>query len=175
VAIGVLALIAVGVITGWLIARGGSSTPQSSASSSPGVSVTSNPLPTATAPGPSVTLLPQGGGRVTAAVRGGSITLSSARGVTGLFRFIVTNQGKVEHEFEILRTNRRVDALPFEAGENKVRTDAPGIVSIDDKSIDRGQSETLIVSLAPGNYVIICNKDGHYRAGERAGFTVTSP
>jgi uncharacterized cupredoxin-like copper-binding protein len=87
----------------------------------------------------------------------------------------VTNQGKVEHEFEILRTNRPVDALPFEPGENKARTDAPGIFSIADKSIDRGESKSLVVSLPPGNYVIICNKDGHYRAGERVGFTVTSP
>ena len=104
------------------------------------------------------------------AISEGEFSLSStpATDASGPVTFSVTNDGKMEHEFVVLRTDVAPDALPVESG--KASEDG----HIDElEGIQPGTSQTLTVDLPAGTYVLVCNLVGHYQSGMHAGFTVT--
>ena len=88
----------------------------------------------------------------------------------GKVRFVVTNIGKIEHEFVVLKTNKPAGNLlggdhgPNAAGESGSVGEIGGIPS--------GQSKTLNLTLKPGHYALICNLPGHYKTGQFADFYV---
>ena len=86
----------------------------------------------------------------------------------GKITFVVSNFGALDHELVVLKTNVALDKLPVK----------------NDKAIELGRvgklpplkpgmsSKKLTLTLAPGQYVLICNVAGHYAGGSRAAFRV---
>ncbi len=85
---------------------------------------------------------------------------------TGKVRFVVTNIGKVKHEFVVLKTNKPAGNLL--KGNEADEAGAVGEIG----GVPPGQARTLNLTLKPGHYALICNLPGHYRTGQFADFYV---
>lgn len=94
-------------------------------------------------------------------------TSSKAGDVT----FTAHNIGSVAHQLLVLKTERRPDKLPVRKGV--VLVDAKGIELAGELEIvAEGDSETLSLTMLPGNYVLICNIASHYTNGMHSPFHV---
>ena len=97
----------------------------------------------------------------------------------GEVTFNVENVGPDDvHEFVILKTELEPDALPT-VDDGSVDEEGEGIEVIDEiEDIPVGETESLIVDLEAGSYVLICNiydeteNEAHYAEGMRTAFTV---
>ena len=86
----------------------------------------------------------------------------------GKVTFRVRNDGAIEHELVVLRTDSHHHALKVKkavAVETGKLGEIPKIVP--------GQELSLTLSLKPGKYVLICNLLGHYKAGQFAALRVS--
>ena len=91
----------------------------------------------------------------------------------GIVSFRILNQGPTSHEFIVVRTDRAPDKLPLQRDGLTVNEEAPGIDLLDEaEGLDIDDRQTLVLRLAPGNYVMYCNFEGHYLGGMHAAFTV---
>ncbi|HEV2929525.1 MAG TPA: hypothetical protein VGW74_12600 [Propionibacteriaceae bacterium] len=91
----------------------------------------------------------------------------------GTDSFRIRNQGPTTHEVIVVRTDRASDKLPLQRDGLTVNDDAPGIDLLDEvEGLDIDDRQTLILHLAPGNYVLYCNLEGHYLGGMYAALTV---
>jgi len=98
----------------------------------------------------------------------------------GIVTFRVTNAGAVSHEMVILplAASQTVGTRPFD-GEAKI--DEAGSLGEASKSggegsgegIEPGASGRMTVTLAPGQYELVCNLMGHYVSGMYSKLTVT--
>jgi uncharacterized cupredoxin-like copper-binding protein len=118
-----------------------------------------------------------GGGstEVDAALTSYDIALSDSSVDSGEITFHVHNDADdLEHEFVIFRTDLPQDQLPL-TEEGVVDENGAGVTAIDEVEVAPGEAQDLIVTLDPGNYVIICNIDSeemHYQHGMHVAFTV---
>ena len=88
----------------------------------------------------------------------------------GKVRFVVTNIGKVEHEFIAVKTSKPAgNLLGGDHGPN--RADESGAVG-EIEGIPPGQARTLNLVLKRGHYALLCNLPGHYKTGQFADFYV---
>lgn len=112
-----------------------------------------------------------GSSMVRATLEDFSITLDSASAPAGEVTFDVTNRGPSYHEFLVIRTTGGValDGLPVEG--DVVNEDGLDIVD-ELEGIDPNGTGGLTVDLTPGDYIVICNIEGHYQAGMRAALSV---
>ena len=76
------------------------------------------------------------------------------------------NAGAVNHEFVVLRTNKKASELL--KGNEADETGNVGEIG----DIAPGQTKTLSLNLKAGHYALICNLAGHYKAGQHADLTV---
>lgn len=86
--------------------------------------------------------------------------------------FRLTNEGGEDHEFVVIRTDLAPGTLPIRE-EEWVDEEAPGLNPIggfDHLLPDR--TKELSLELEPGNYVLLCNMQGHYQRGMYAPLTV---
>ena len=91
----------------------------------------------------------------------------------GTVRFQVRGQGPTRHELIVVRTNRAPEKLPLQSDGLTVNEEAPGIDLVDDiDGLDIDERQTLVLGLAPGNYVLYCNLEGHYLGGMHASLAV---
>ena len=102
-----------------------------------------------------------------------SVQLSTTTVPAGPVVFDITNTGAVEHEFVILKTDIDAAELPASLDEEGKAAEIGHVDEID--PVASGTTVSLAVTLGPGNYVLVCNKPGHYAAGMRAAFTVATP
>jgi len=104
-----------------------------------------------------------------------SITLSSPTAKAGEITFHVTNDATdLVHEFVIFKTDLPEDQLPLNA-EGNVDEEGAGVTHIDEvEDVEMGKSKDLVVTLEPGNYVLICNTalNNHYKHGMHVAFVV---
>ena len=102
-----------------------------------------------------------------------SIKLATATGSSrdGSITFIVKNAGEVAHEFAVIKTGKKADAL-LHGQEADEKGDVGEI-----ENIPPGRSAKLTLKLPQGHYALICNLPGHYmphgNPGMLADFTVT--
>ena len=89
----------------------------------------------------------------------------------GTIRFEVVNEGKIEHEFEVVRTNEAPGAFPI-TEEKKADVEAVGEELGEIPPMASGATEEMTLELEPGKLVFICNLPEHYGSGQRLGFTV---
>jgi len=101
------------------------------------------------------------------------IDLSAGAAAAGTVNFTITNNGTIEHEFVIVKTDIPDGEIPLV--EDKFQEDAEGVEVIDEmEKMAKGVTETLAVNLEPGNYQLVCNIVSHYGAGMHAGFVVNA-
>jgi uncharacterized cupredoxin-like copper-binding protein len=97
------------------------------------------------------------------------IKLDKSSVPSGSVRFNISNDGKIKHEFVVLKTNIAPGKLPLKNGEaNEEIAASPGEVP----GIASGKKKTLDVVMKPGKYVLLCNLPGHYKAGQYTGISV---
>lgn len=101
------------------------------------------------------------------------MVLSTEHVKTGSVTFNVTSKSQdLVHEFIVFKSDRPIEALPYNDDEKEVNEDAiEAHNEIED--IDPGKSGTLTVKLEPGTYILLCNKPGHFKAGMVHALTVT--
>ena len=88
----------------------------------------------------------------------------------GKVRFVVTNIGKIEHEFIVVKTSKPAgNLLGGDHGPN--RADESGSVG-EIAAVPPGQARSVTLILKPGHYSLICNLPGHYLTGQFADFYV---
>ena len=84
----------------------------------------------------------------------------------GKVRFVVTNIGRLEHEFVVIRTNKPAGNLL--KGNEADETGAVGELD----GVKAGNARVLVITLRRGHYALICNLPGHYKTGQFADFYV---
>ena len=113
---------------------------------------------------------PSQAGATTVAEKVSEFAISDSVGSVpaGSVDFSVTNTGKVEHEFVILKTDKPAADLPLE--KEGGASEAGAVDEIE--GIKPGGTESLAVELPAGHYVLICNLPGHYTSGMHTDLTV---
>jgi uncharacterized cupredoxin-like copper-binding protein len=131
-----------------------------------------------------VSLTDSGGpmGEGTGPMHPGAMGLKADRATVphGIVTFTVTNAGAVNHEMVILplAASQTVGTRPFD-GEAKI--DETGSLGEASRSggegsgegIEPGATGRMTVTLAPGQYELVCNLMGHYVSGMYRKLTVT--
>ena len=91
----------------------------------------------------------------------------------GTVSFRVLNQGPTTHEFIVVRTDRAPGKLPLQPDGLTVDEEGDGVHLLDEvEGLDIDDRQTMVLRLAPGNYVLYCNLEGHYLGGMYAALTV---
>lgn len=102
----------------------------------------------------------------------------------GTVTFETRNEGAVEHELLVVRTDLEPEKLPL--GLEGPAVDLAGEVVLGKahshhapdgtgpgRHVAAGRSRAESVVLEPGRYVLLCSLPGHYQAGQRAALVVT--
>ena len=91
----------------------------------------------------------------------------------GEVTFSVTNDGKVGHEFLVVKTEIAPGEIPLDGDHFAEPTD--GIEVIDEiGEFAVGTTETLTLNLEAGKYPIVCNLPDHYKNGMHIAFEVVN-
>lgn len=90
----------------------------------------------------------------------------------GLTNFIIENTGSGPHNFRVIQTELPADGLPL-SGDTVDETAVNVVASSD--TVTAGTFASVITTLDPGRYVLICNVPTHYGNGMRTEFQVTAP
>ncbi|MGV0026137.1 plastocyanin/azurin family copper-binding protein [Phormidesmis priestleyi] len=103
-----------------------------------------------------------------------AIKLSPTTVPAGPVEFVVSNKGKVPHEFVLLRTDLPLDKLPTKTGGklDEKNKQLKAIAEVDEDDLKKGATKPLKVILSKGRYVVICNVDNHFEQGMKAALTV---
>lgn len=100
-----------------------------------------------------------------------SIALDKESVQAGEVTFTLNNEGEIEHEFEVVKTDVAANDIPVE--DNKADVEASGGEEVDEvEDIEPGAEHDLTVDLESGNYLLVCNLPGHYGQGMVTAFTV---
>lgn len=108
-------------------------------------------------------------GNIPVALSEWSVTPASDSAPAGSVTFAVTNSGTQVHEFVVVKTDTKADALVVV--DNKI--DESVLTPVDEiEDIAVGAAPTLTVDLDAGHYVLLCNIETHYAQGMHADFDV---
>lgn len=118
-----------------------------------------------------------GGASATLTIKMGDYSFSpkDATAKAGKTKIEAPNEGSVEHELVLFRTNMNPAKLPTEANgdvdEEKLDEVAEEAGEIAD--VEPGETKSEEFNLKPGKYVMFCNIPGHYAQGMYGTLTVT--
>ena len=103
-----------------------------------------------------------------------SLTPNVASIPAGLVDLNVTDHGPTAHELLIFQTDLAPNKLPTGL-DGRVDEGGDGILKVFDSgdNVAVGTTKAFHTALAAGNYVLVCNLPGHYKAGMHTAFTVT--
>jgi uncharacterized cupredoxin-like copper-binding protein len=104
------------------------------------------------------------------------IKLSSNTAPSGKVTFYVHNEGNSTHEFVVVQTDTPAANFPiasFEGESDRIDEDTAGANVGETGDLKPGATKTLVITLAPGHYAVLCNLPGHYRMGMHQDFQVT--
>jgi uncharacterized cupredoxin-like copper-binding protein len=109
---------------------------------------------------------------VAGAVREWSVDTTAQRARAGEVTFVISNFGTVDHEFLVVKTTYQHGKIPL-GGNNRFDEEDKGLSVIDEiPEWAPGVTNTLKVTLEPGEYELLCNIEGHYNNGMHAPFEV---
>lgn len=127
----------------------------------------SAPAPSAKATTPTTTAAKSGGnGAVAVTLKEFTLVSAPATADVGSVVFTVQNAGKLKHEFVVVKTAKSPAGLL--KGDEADETGAVGEIG----DLPAGATKKLTLMLKPGHYVLLCNVAGHFKAGQRADFSV---
>jgi len=132
---------------------------------------------TTTTENESAAAAPGGGGGATLTIKMGDFFFapSNATAQAGPTTIEAPNEGSVEHELVLFKTNMDPAKLPTEASgevdEEKLDEIAEEGGEVPD--VEAGESKSGKFNLTPGKYVMFCNLPGHYAQGMYGTLTVT--
>jgi len=109
-------------------------------------------------------------GEVASTVKDFSITLDPTEVAAGQVKFTINNEGPSTHEFVVVQTDTAPGDLPVDGA--LVSEDGIDVIG-EAEDIPPSTTVDLVLTLEAGQYVIICNIEGHYAQGMNAGLTVT--
>jgi len=112
-----------------------------------------------------------------------TLTASPATAPAGNVTFTVKNNGTIDHEVIVLKTDTPYDQLPVvdagdppapvTTGADKVSEDTK-VGETGDPNLKPGESRSFTINnMTAGKYALVCNIAKHYQMGMRAPFTVT--
>jgi uncharacterized cupredoxin-like copper-binding protein len=97
----------------------------------------------------------------------------------GTATFTIVNDGTIEHEVVVMRTDKDSGALPTTAAGAAVETGvvAPRARKGDEPGhhgthVHAGKRTKTAIRLPRGRYALVCNLPGHYAAGMHANLVV---
>ncbi len=109
------------------------------------------------------------GATVTSSLTEFKIASTPASIPAGRVTFKVSNDGKVKHQFTIIRTDKPAATVLSAHNPNDDIAGARAEIA----SLAPGATKTLVVkNLKAGHYAIVCALPGHYQAGMHEDFTV---
>jgi uncharacterized cupredoxin-like copper-binding protein len=118
-----------------------------------------------------------GGTTIDVTLQEWAVVPAATSAAAGEITFQITNDGPADvHEFVVLRSDLAPDALP--TASNGSADEAGGEVIDEMEDIPVGETMDLTVTLAAGEYVLLCNiydateDEAHYEMGMRTAFTV---
>ena len=101
-----------------------------------------------------------------------TMMLSTEQARAGSVTFQVSNKSEsLVHEFVVVKTDVPLGALPYNQEENEVKEDTLSALG-EVEDLNPGASGSLTLDMAPGQYVLLCNKAGHFKAGMAHSFAV---
>ena len=113
--------------------------------------------------------------KIVGSVQEWSVQVSAHKAEAGEVTFTVTNQGTIQHEFLVVKTEYKPGEIPIADGEKRFAEDDPGLTVVDEiPEWPPGETKTLKVKLDPGSYQVVCNIEDHYKAGMWAPLTVAA-
>jgi uncharacterized cupredoxin-like copper-binding protein len=109
------------------------------------------------------------GGSVAVQLSEWKVVAAPATAPAGSVTFAVTNTGTMIHEFVVVKTDLKGDALTVV--DHKI--DESVLTPVDEiEDIAVAATPSLTVDLAAGHYVLLCNIETHYEQGMHADFDV---
>jgi hypothetical protein len=84
----------------------------------------------------------------------------------GTVNFNIYSKGPSTHELAVFQTTQPADQLPL--GDDGLRIDEDSALLREAgelEQVDIGETETFVLRLPPGTYVLVCNMEGHYLGG----------
>ncbi len=114
-----------------------------------------------------------GSSLVIASVREWKVVASRNTVPAGPTTFLVSNLGTIKHEFLVTKTDFAEGRIPIDPLTNRFSEDGPGIEVVKEiPEWDAKTTESLTLTLAAGNYELLCNIEAHYANGMHVAFTV---
>jgi uncharacterized cupredoxin-like copper-binding protein len=117
-----------------------------------------------------------GGGGKRLEIKMGDYFFSPASGTTAAGKTVIEapNEGAVEHELVVFKTNMDPAKLPTEAGGgvDEERLDEIAEEAGEVPDVEAGETKSGKFNLTPGRYVIFCNLPSHYAQGMYGTLTV---
>lgn len=108
---------------------------------------------------------------ISGSVKEWEVKVSSKKASAGDVTFTIKNDGTIMHEFLVVKTDIADGEIPLD-GEI-FSEESEGITVVDEiPEYDAGTTESLTLTLTPGKYQLVCNIEGHYKAGMHTAFTV---
>lgn len=108
---------------------------------------------------------------VTGSLKEWEVDVDAGGAMAGPVTFTITNNGTIEHEFLVVKTDLPDGEIPVV--DDKFSEEGEGIEVIDEiEGFGKGETGTLTVDLQPGNYQLVCNITSHYAAGMHTTFVV---
>lgn len=98
----------------------------------------------------------------------------NATSAAGSVEITTPNEGKVEHELVLFRSDADPASLPLAGGEvDEAALEAEGGENVGEiEEVQPGQSKSGSFELTPGKYVMFCNLPAHYKQGMYGSITV---
>jgi uncharacterized cupredoxin-like copper-binding protein len=97
------------------------------------------------------------------------LTVTPASVKAGPTTITFKNQGTMEHEVIVLKTDTPADQLKVGANHEVSEDASVG----EDSETKPGKTKSTTINLKPGTYVLACNIERHYEKGMFTAFTVT--
>ncbi|MBU6201753.1 MAG: hypothetical protein KJS90_07115 [Acidobacteria bacterium] len=110
-------------------------------------------------------------GTVTGELKEWEVSVDADSAAAGQVTFEITNKGTIGHEFLVVKTDIADGEIPVDG--DHFPEDAEGITVIDEiGEFPAGETQSLVLTLEPGAYQLVCNLPAHYGAGMHTSFIV---
>ncbi len=110
---------------------------------------------------------------VSGAVHEWGVNVDADGAKAGDVTFTIANEGTIQHEFLVVKTEFADGEIPLDEATNRFSEDMAGVEVVDEiPEWAAGETQSLTLTLEPGNYQLLCNIEGHYANGMHRRFTV---